>query len=233
MIKYWMVVAILFGFGNSVFAQSRADVPKIEVTVTGSVEREPELARVSFAVEVTRKTAQQAAQANAEMMNSLFAALEKMDIDREHIRTSAYRVFPKYPDRYRNEAEDPQPIGYTVQNQVQVEIAKIKEVGKVIDGAIQAGANRVESVTFGLHHPEKAYQDALESAMKEAKLQAQILALAAGGKLGDPLNIRTSGGRPVMREASVRFLAKANTPIEAGGVQVSATVTVIYGLKME
>ncbi len=202
----------------------------IEVTASASVDRQADQVRLTLAVETTAQTAEVASDRNAEKMSALIGALRAMGLKKSAIRTLAYRLTPQY-DRGERGNRDPDPIGFMAQNMVEARIDSIRRVGSVIDRAIESGANRVNSLNFELREPEEAYLEALEKAVKRAKIQAEAIARAAGRRLGPPVRISTSGGRPAPRGVSVREFHAAATPIEAGPIQVNATVTVQYEIE--
>jgi len=59
--------------------------------------------------------------------------------------------------------EKPEPTitGYTVSNRLKVTVKNIDDVGDVIDTAVDAGVNEVQSVSFTLS--DKTRQDAREN----------------------------------------------------------------------
>lgn len=204
-------------------------IPVIEVTATGVVEREAELARIMFAVQSSAATAREAGQANAVTMDRLIGELKKLP-HVSGVRTVSYHVSPRYAPRDR--AGDPQPIGYTVHNTVQAVVDSVRLVGATIDVGLAAGANQVAGLSFELRDPEAAYRDALAQAVAEARSQATALAAAAGGRLGPIRSINTGGNaRPSVMLRGARPMMQAldvPTPIEPGESRVSATVTVEF-----
>ena len=222
-------LALLF-LSASGGAQPPEKEPTIQVTATGSVEREPDRARILLSVETTGQTAQAATQENAVKMDRVFQSLAKIGLPDRVVRTASYHLAPKYetPEGRRH---SPEPVGFTAQNTVEVTVDSVDLVGRVIDTAIAAGANRAANLTYGLRDPDAAYLSALRAAMAQAKAQAETLARAAGRTLGPVLRIATqSEVRPAAHAAPRMALAEAATPVRGGAVQVSATVTVHYRL---
>jgi uncharacterized protein len=215
--------------------------PPTERTVTvnanATVEREPERAVILLAVESPATTAQAAAQANATKMDALIAALRRRGISGPLIRTVSYQLQPEYArDRAPTTQGPPRIVGYRAVNMVQVTVDTVARAGGVIDAAIQAGANRVAGLSFELKDPQAARNEALRLAITRARAEAEVMAEAAGQRLGLPLNIST-GGYAVPRYArqmdmvSESMAQAAPTPIEAGTLTVQANVTIIYKLE--
>lgn len=228
--RYIVVMVVgLLSLTQVVMADDDDMIPTIEVSASASVSREPDLAVVRLSVETFAKTALEATQENAEKMNRLNKALKKMRIDALHIRTTHFQVDPQY-DYKDGRQRDPRPIGYRVHNTVEVEIVDIKQVGKVIDGAINAGSNRVMGLVFQVKDSEKAYQEALSMAMKRAKEQAQAIAVGANVKVGDLIWVSTSGRMPapVYKTMRAEAMMASDTSISSGELDISANVSVKY-----
>jgi len=210
----------------------------ITVTGTGVVDREPDQAVIMLAVENMARTADAAAQANAETMERVIAALRRLGLDRDRIRTVSYQLHPEYArDEPRpGQPYEPRIVGYRAMNMVRVTLDDIARVGEVIDAALGAGANRVTGLSFQLRDPERARIDALALAVQNARGEAQALADALGETLGPALDVSTTGRIPqpvpyMMDAVAARAeLAAAPTPIEPGTLRVEATVTIVYRL---
>jgi len=101
----------------------------------------------------------------------------------------------------------------------------------VIDAALAAGANQINSLNFTVSSPDSARRVALASAVAKARADAEAMARAAGGSLG-PL-IEMSAGefyappipRPVMAMARGAVAQDASVPVEPGEELIRATVT--------
>jgi uncharacterized protein YggE len=209
----------------------------INVNAVGTVQREPEKAVITVAVESQSPNAQTAAAANARKMDAVFAALRRMGIVPPKVRTIAYELQPQYaqPDR-NNPNPEPKIVGYRAINMVLIDVDTVARAGAVIDGVIAAGANRVTNLSFELRDPESARLEALKIAVGRARAEAEVLATAAGQRLGVPTNISSSSHfQPVryqMRDqAEMAMAAAPPTPIEAGMLTITANVNIVY--KME
>jgi uncharacterized protein len=210
----------------------------INVNAVGTVQREPEKAVITIAVESQSANAQQAAQANARKMEAVFAALRRVGIVPPKVRTIAYELQPQYaqPDR-NNPNPEARIVGYRAINMVLVEVDTISRVGTVIDATTTAGANRIANLSFELRDPEAARLEALKIAVARARAEAEVIATAAGQRLGVPLNISSSSyyepRRYQMRdmEMAVAAAPPAPTPIEGGTLTITANVNIAF--KME
>lgn len=210
---------------------------RIIVNAMGTASRPPEQAVVSLAVETAARTAREAADQNAARMARLVAALRRLDIPEDQIRTTAYNMFPEYRQWDGRDPEQasrqPEIIGYRVTNMVSVTVDGASRAGAVIDAALEAGANRVEGLGFQLRDSDAVRADALRQAMTKARSEAQLLAEAAGLTLGAPIEISTSFGympppMPPMMMQRDMAANMAPTPVQPGVVEIQATVNVVY-----
>src|SRR5690606_11850675 len=96
--------------------------------------------------------------------------------------------------------ENPRVTGYRVTNQVTLKTSRLDAIGTLIDAALNAGANRVDGISFGLSNPEAAEAEALADAVRRARASAGVIAQALGVSLGPVLRASTSSDpvRPVM-----------------------------------
>ncbi|PTL77574.1 SIMPL domain-containing protein [Vitiosangium sp. GDMCC 1.1324] len=208
----------------------------IRVEGTGEVKVAPDEAFIDLAMETLAPTAKAASEENARKMDKVVAALMQAGIPRKEIETRNFTVFPEYEPQPRPDVA-PKLKGYRVSNQVEVHVRELARVGTLLDTALGAGANRVDSVRFGLSKPETVQGDALRNAVERARQSAQVLASALGVKLGPVLDASTvtEPQRPI--PVAARFeLARASaadvtTPIQPEEQTVTARVTLIYAIE--
>lgn len=210
-------------------AQAR-DTGVVRVSGRGEVMVAPDRARASFAVETRASSAGEASAANAEAMNAVMAALRGTGLPGLDIETFGYTLRPEYrmgTDRSR--VID----GYTALNNVVVTLDDVTAVGRVIDAAIGAGANRVAGLVFEASDTEGARLDALRLAVERATAEARAIATALGRELGAPLDVQGGAevpGPQVRAMMQTMEAQAAPTPIEAGDQAVRATVSITFAL---
>ncbi len=222
--------------GSSAAAQTNAAERVIRVTGTGQVRAAPDQATADFAVETTGATAQAAAAENAQRMERVIAALVRAGVPRERIETRDYNVFPDYDPRSM-ESGEPRIRGYRVMNTVSATLHDIARVGQVVDAALQAGANRVHGVRFGLRDPQRFRQQAIADAVRRARADAESIAAALRVELGHVREAHTAEfgmvpQPPVMyaRDAMASMAESAPTPINPAEQMVRASVSISYSI---
>lgn len=232
---WWLAGALLLPAAAA--AQQPVEQPRtLTVSATAYVERAPDQAVLTLAVESESSNARDASQANASKMEKVVAALRQARIPADRIRTVSYELQPQYARENRGE-DPPRIVGYRAINRVQVTIDAIDRVGPALDASIEAGANRADELYFRLKDATDARLEALRLATAKAKREAQTIAQAADETLGVAQSIHTDSymppqpPSPMYDRAMAMEMAKApSTPVEAGTLRVSANVTIVYRL---
>jgi uncharacterized protein YggE len=204
----------------------------IAVNATATVEQQPDRARLRIAVVSEGTTAAAASQANASQMTQVITALRESGITGNAVRTTSLQIHPQYSSRSPGDA--PRIVGYSATNMVEATIDSIARIGAITDAVISAGANRVAGVSFELRNPDAARAEALTRAVTKSRMEAEAVAAAAERALGPVLTVTVEPdhGMPMFRDFSARaeMAQAAETPVEPGTIQVSASVRVVYVL---
>jgi uncharacterized protein len=205
----------------------------IQVSGDGQVQAMPDLAVLSLAIETHAATAEEAAARNGALAQRVTDALKTKLGDKGKTWTGGYSLNPEYADQSH---PDGKPVirGYAAQNTITVQTGALDLIGPLIDAAIAAGANRVNSLDFNLRDDTSARNDAIALAAKDARSQAEALAAALNLKLGPIINASNSSNdnpQPVMFRANGFAAAAMSTPVSPAEVNVSATVSLTYGIQ--
>ena len=227
-----VVLSLWIGFaGVEAQAQPQSRQPSIRVTGEASVMANPDQAKIDIGVVTQAERADAAALQNAERTDAVLAVLRKTLGQGAEIKTISYSVNPNY--RYPREGT-PVITGYTATNTLQVTLNDLKLVGKVIDAAVQFGANSIQRLQFTLKDDSAVQAQALREAAGKARAKAQAMASALGVRIVQILEAdeNVSAGVPrVFGVAEARAsTAAAPTPVEPGSIAVRATVTLTVGI---
>jgi uncharacterized protein YggE len=204
----------------------------LQVTGTGTVSGAPDEAQLDLAVQTQASTATQATAENAVRMTDVINALTSAGVSKDSIQTISYSLNPVYSNPV-NASVPPAIIGYVAVNAIQVTLSDIGSVGKVLDQAISAGINQVQGLTFTLSPTTLAalQKQALQLALQDADGQAETTASALGVTVVGPISV--TPGYVFQPTSYNRFstVAAAQTPIQSGTLEVTATVEVTYEFK--
>lgn len=205
--------------------------PQVVTTGTGEVRVTPDRATVYIAVETRGETAAEAGAENARRQRATLDALRAAGLTAEQLSTVNYSVSPNYEHDPQGRTP-PRLAGYVARNTIRADVRALDALGKVIDAALGAGANRIDGVQFYSSTADDARQRAMASAVVNARAQAEAMAKAAGGTLGRLLELNSQSynePRPMADYAQFRVQAAAaapapETPINPGEFTLSATV---------
>lgn len=200
--------------------------PQIVTSAVGTSTVVPDRASLQVAVETRASTAAEAGSSNAQLQQRVIGAIVGKGIQANRISTSGYSI---YPNERRGTGGERLSIEYVARNTVSVDLERLDQLGGVIDAALGAGANVISSINLYSSKQEEARRSAMEDAIRKARADAEVLAKAAGGSLGNPIEI-TTGADFSPRLYSAVAMERAATPIAAGEQDVSVTVTVRWAL---
>lgn len=205
-------------------------LPPATIAVSGMGEAQvvPDRARLSIGVQTQAPTAADASTRNARLQGAVIDALRGLGIAADQISTSGYTVYPE--QQYDQPTRRSRITGYNVQNTVMVELRQIAQVGPALDAVLARGANLVSSLQLYSSQAEATRRRALQSAVERARADAEAMAAAAGGRLGELVELSSdvsSPPRPMMemRMRSAVAADAAPTPISEGTQTVNATVS--------
>jgi uncharacterized protein YggE len=225
-------------FSNPIVADPAPQADNVGVlTTTGTytATADPDRAEIVLGVEEQAGDAAIAQRAVADKMARIRTALTNLGIGKDSIETMNYDISPRYDwEHGRNDV-----IGYTATQTIRVKLTDLNKVGQVVDAAGDAGANRVDYVSFTLSDAKRAElkKQALTQAAKNAREQADAAAAGLGVKVTSVRKIDTNG---VDYQPYYRYYAGAGamaadaavpTEIEPSSVGISATVTVEFGFE--
>lgn len=205
-------------------------LPPATIAVSGMGEAQvvPDRARLSIGVQTQAPTAADASTRNARLQGAVIDALRGLGIAAAQISTSGYTVYPE--QQYDQPTRRSRITGYNVQNTVMVELRQIAQVGPALDAVLARGANLVSSLQLYSSQAEATRRRALQNAVERARADAEAMAAAAGGRLGELVELSSdvsSPPRPMMemRMRSAVAADAAPTPISEGTQMVNATVS--------
>jgi len=202
----------------------------IQVTGQAQITVPADRVLISFTVETEGKSAGEATEENARMMEGVISAVRAAGIPGLDIETFGYNLRPEY--QVSREGSGTRTIsGYRAQNNIRVTVPDIDAIGAVLDRAVEAGANRIANLQFEASDTRAARLEALRDAVASAREQAETIASAMGVRLGIVLEVHGGATAPSPRSPGglmLRASAETTTPVEAGDHLVSASVNVKY-----
>ncbi|MHB0970887.1 MAG: SIMPL domain-containing protein [Thermoanaerobaculia bacterium] len=209
------------------------EMQTISVTGTGRVTLAPD--RVSFTVGVETNAADvtEAVEQSNRKTADVIAALKRAGVGEKEIRTSNFSIFPQQDYQ---EGRRPRIVGYQVVNNITVTRDKTADVGRLLEAAINAGANQVHGIGFSVADPARGRDQGLQAAFNDARAKAALLAKAAGRTLGEAIAIvEGSAPQPPMpfygRAVAMEAKVSGPVPVEQGTDELSYTISAVFELR--
>lgn len=226
------VIAIILAVLIVLAAPAALAEGTIVVQGVGSVKVKSNRAGICLGVRETDRELSAAQSRVNEKIAAIVEALKGMGLAEEAITTNGIGIYPNY-----NYDEGETISGYTASNTLYVSVADVDNTGAYIDAAFAAGANSLDYVEFSAVETDEAAAKALQLAVDSAREKAQVLADAAGVKLGGILEIRDVdspgfvSGDFYAKTTEVEADAGAGTGVLAGMQSVVATVSITFALE--
>ncbi len=211
-------------------AADQPDKTTLALTVTGQTKITPDQATITLGVQTTAPTAVEAMRENAGRMTAVVGALHAAGIADKDIQTSNLSLAAQY-DYPQNQPA--RLTGYQATNEVSITVEEIGKLGGVIDAVTTAGANQVNSISFGLKDPTAAQDQARLDAVRQLKREADLYAQATGYHVVRLLNLVEGGSarvQPVPVMAMARMAPQAQTPVQSGELTVEVMLSASYRL---
>ena len=200
----------------------------LSITGYGEIAYTPEQAVVIFTAIGSGDTAEEALNKCISKTEAIIEALKQLGIKEDEMRTSSISVNP----RYDWDAKPPRIIGYEATYTLTVEVKEIDLVGKAIDAAFSAGADRMYGPQFTISDEklEELRLIALRKAVEDAESKAREIAKILGKEV---IHIKTinispyyAPPRPPVPMPMVKEAAEI--PIMPGEGTISITISATY-----
>ncbi len=230
-----LLVGVLGFAMRPVGAQDTPNSSDRTITVSGSgqVYGTPDIAYITLGVDQKDEDASAAIDSANTTLAAIVSALTDAGVAEADVQTSSYNIYPE-------DVIDPasgQPTGsrvYHVNLAVNVTIRDINNVGAVITAGLGAGANSIQSLSFGIADTKSLESEARKAAVADALDRAQQLAAATGVTLGEPVIVSetfNSPVSPILNRAGGGFAMDMAAPqINAGQLSVGITVNITYAI---
>ncbi|MBU8923098.1 MAG: SIMPL domain-containing protein [Bacteroidales bacterium] len=180
-------VMVFYSVPSAAWAQeSEKDDPEIVATGAGRVEADPESARVVINIRGFGETVDEAAEVCVSNYTYLLDTLKAAGIRAERIITRHFNSYPEPHRKKRNKI-----IGYWMVHDSFIDTKDLGEVRKIVDQVLRSGVASA-SVTWSLSsRADSVRSEALKEATLNAVVEAESMASAAGGVLGELIELTT------------------------------------------
>lgn len=207
----------------------------IIVEGTGTVDIAPDTADVTFGVITQNESLEQAQDENTTRSQALLDTLSEAGIVEEDIKTSHYSV--RVINEYDRDGNLVGVQGFEVWSSVLVTIRDTSIVGTILDEAVDAGANEVDSIRFYVDNTDAAASQARTAAIQNARAKADEMAEAGGVivtgvysieeiSAPQPASIQFERAQADMAESA--DASSPEVPISPGQTSITVKVRVVF-----
>ena len=166
-----MIVAV-WTVADEVNLQSQSNInlsdnqPGTKITLRENATREfsPELAVINLGVQSEGEELQPTFEENNQKMKAITNSLQEME--GISVKNSNFNINTR---RINDDNKENSKIIYRVFNQIQVETENINNLSQIIQMAVEAGANQVNSIRYMLKNKEQAKKEVTELALSKLK----------------------------------------------------------------
>lgn len=240
--RYILVLLLLLVSASALHAQETTPVSSpdnnvyantITVSGYGTAYGESDLVYLELGVEMVDADLAAAFTSTSESMNAVIQALRDLAIADEDIQTTGVNVFPE--DRFN--PQDPSAEServFRVRNTVRVTVRDVTQIEAVISAGLEAGANTIYNLNFGIEDTQTLEGEARIDAVEDARARAQSLADALGVTVGRPVIVSETFNSgipsPILgRGGAMNF--DVSTPVSPGQLSVSVLVQITFAIE--
>ncbi|MDD4572827.1 MAG: SIMPL domain-containing protein [Sphaerochaeta sp.] len=207
-------------------------VRTIQVTGSGEVELEADIASFNIQVSELGKTTKEAQALANGKMSSILQALRSFQIDDKDIKTTALALRPSY------KWVDNQQVleGQVASQSLNVIVRDLPSLGLVIDKLGEISAITLNSILLDKDDKSEALDEARQKAVAAALAKAEVYARSAGMQVGAPISISESSVLPVPYEPrAMKMMVSESydmaTEIPTGTMAVRSTINLLLELR--
>lgn len=205
----------------------------IAVNGTGEASAAPDVAYVDLGVELSGPDLDNVLAEANDTAAAITEAVIGAGVEEKDVQTTSFNV------NTENRTDDQgQPVGqpiYHVNNVIRITVRSIDTTGDVIGAGLDAGANAVRNLSFGIEDTSALEAEARQQAIADAQDRASQLADALGISVGDPVQVSESFSgppMPVQRAAFDMAAAEAAAPpVSQGELTVTVNVSVQFRIE--
>ncbi len=206
----------------------------LTVNGVGTVYLTPDVAYIYVGVHTENESISEAVADNNAKAQAVAAALKTFGVEDKDIQTSNFSIWPS--QQYDPLTGEMTGSIYMVDNSVYVIVRDLEKLGELLEAAIEAGANSINSIQFDVADKTAGQIDARQKAVENATSLAGELASISGVTLGEIQTISYYDSQPYAYSSygmggGGGGAEAAVAPIAPGQLTMSVTVTITYELK--
>ncbi len=207
--------------------------PTISVSGTGTAYAEPDVATISFGVDISRKDPAEAVDDAAVMMENALAAANELGVNASDLETVSYNMWVEEEYDYQT-YEYTGDLIYHVTHYALADVRDLDSVGAILSALVSAGANTISGVSFGYEDVSSLQDEARERAVADAERIAGLLAEQLGVELHSPISVSEWVDYYPMGRTSAGWIGDACAeipPVSGGDFSITLNVQISYSIR--
>jgi uncharacterized protein YggE len=234
-----LLAALVISGCNATSQQADTDEASVRETISvsgfGEMVGVPDIATVELGVETEAPEVAQAIESSNQIVEQVTQALLGAGVAANDIQSTRFNVWREEGfDRLTGQPTD--EVTFHVDSTVRVTVRDIDQISSTIQTGLDAGANNVFGLNFGIDDTAELEAEARLLALDDAKDRAQQHADALGLTLGDPIAVsELVGGTTFGAVSEAAFLrglggGGGGPPLSPGELNVGVQVDVMYAV---
>jgi hypothetical protein len=227
--KVLFILSILFTAVS--YGQELKQIPQISVNGEGKVKVIPDEATIEVTVETKGNNVKDVKKQNDIKIEAALKFIKKMNLAPSDFKTQRVALNPQYD--YEKKKHN-----YNATQTIEILLKDLSKYDQLMEGLVDAGINRIDSVTFQSSKLVQYQSQARKLAIKEAKLKAEDYVSVIGQKVGRALTIsdNTQSYYPQPKYATMKTMEMADTSVPRetmalGEINIIANVMVSFILE--
>ncbi|HEY8539169.1 MAG TPA: SIMPL domain-containing protein [Steroidobacteraceae bacterium] len=211
---------------------AEADRPRtVTVSGQGEVRAEPDRAFVTLGVEARKPKLEDARAEVSRTVDAVLKLTREMKIDQKLVNATRINVQPEY--NWDTNARERTLIGYYVSRQIEIELRDLEKLGQLLERATDLGVNQIGSPLLDSTKRRELEREALAKAVEDARANAEVVARAAGAKLGAARTISATSGYVPPSPVRMKVAAVAMEASDAAQTYQRAEMTFTGNVQVE
>ena len=236
-----LIIALFLLVGQSYLLTGNSDInEQISVSGKSEITIAPDKAEVYLSISTLNVDAKVAQNTNKDLSKAVVDALIAQGVDEKDIETTNFRLNEKYDYSYNK--EEKKETEYEAKHTLKIITTELYSVGTIVDTAIKAGANGIDSVNYVLSDEQEKLvrAEALEKAILVGKEKAESMTKTLNVELSDVISISENNYyyQPFRASTANLKMEMADSVDYAGGnffapedVEVSSTVSLVFEIE--
>ncbi len=226
--RFFLLAVVAISLAGGASLAGEANSRRIIVSGEGRAEAVPDMAMLTLGVSDQGREARAVMAAVSDAAARILARLEALGVAGRDVQTRELLLSPVWSD---NTADGrARVVGYRASNTVQVRLRDLSALGRILDEVSAAGGNDFRGLSFGVQDPAPLLERARRAAVADAMARAEVLADAAGVRLGPLLELSEAGASPQPPGAMQAAAMREGAPLARGEITIRASVRMVFAI---